>query len=115
MLNVEEAAGRIIAEDTQRSVEAIDRAVMSLAHLCASIVEVSNASRLPVTTGQTALFDVGESLTKAIGTRASVGQATRELLKLKKNSNLDTLAVGCPPDYKPTGNTTMPVTASESA
>lgn len=114
-MNIETSAGRIIAEDTQRSVEAIDRTVMSLANLCASIVEVSNASHLPITTGQAVLFDIGESLTKAIGTRASVGQVTRELLKLKKNSNLDTVAVGCPPDYKPMANVTGPVTASEPA
>ena len=38
MHDIEPAAGQVVASDTQKSVEAVDQAVMSLAHLCASIV-----------------------------------------------------------------------------
>lgn len=114
MLKVEQAAGQVIANDTQQSVQAVDHAVVSLANLCASIVEVSRASKLPITTAQSALNNAGESLNRIIETRATVGKATRDLLKLKKQSSLDTVAVGCPPEYELTGQEVYPVTAKES-
>ncbi len=74
MHDIEPAAGQVVASDTQKSVEAVDQAVMSLAHLCASIVEVSKAEDL--------------------------SRATRELIKIQNASNLETVAFGCPPLHK---------------
>lgn len=97
MHDIETAAGRVVASDTQKSGEAVDQAVMSLAHLCASIVEVSRASRLPISTAQGALERAGTGLSKVIGSREDLSGATRELLKIQKASTLDTVAFGCPP------------------
>ena len=104
MHEIEQSAGQVIATDTQNSVEAVNRAVISLAHLCASIVEVSNASRLPITTAQAALANAGEGLNRVIGTRDDLGQATRELRKVQNASMLQTVNFGCPPEYQPIGN-----------
>lgn len=101
MHNIEQASGQVVADDTQKSLEAIDQAVMSLANLCASIVEVSKAANLPVTTVQGALANAGEGLSKIIATRQDLGGTTRELLKIRKASNLQTVGFGCPPEYKP--------------
>ena len=101
MHQIERAAGQVVANDTQKSVKAIDDAVLSLAHLCASIVEVSNASRLPVFTAQSALANAGEGLTKMIATRNDVALATRALRKIQNASDLQPVSFGCPPDYKP--------------
>lgn len=103
MHDIKAAAGRVIASDTQASVEAVDTAVMRLAQLCASIVEVSKASSLPVLAAQGALASAGDGLNKMIGTRNDIGQATRELRKIQKASNLQAEAFGCPPDYKVSG------------
>lgn len=103
MHDIKAAAGKVIASDTQASVEAVDNAVMRLAQLCASIVEVSKASRLPLLAAQGALANAGEGLTKMIDTRNDIGQATRELRKIQKASNLQAEAFGCPPDYKVSG------------
>lgn len=115
MHDIKAAAGQVIANDTQNSVEAVDNAVLSLAHLCASIVEVSKASRLPVFTAQTALANVGEGLAKMISTRNDVGQATRELRKIQKASNLETVGFGCPPDYQPSAKLVDGKPASQAA
>lgn len=104
MFNIELPAGQVVANDTQQSVEAVDHAVVSLANLCASIVEVSRASSLPITTAQPALNRAGETLASLIGTSEKVGQATRELIKLKKNSSLQEVAIGCPPEFKSTAH-----------
>ena len=101
MHKIKTAAGQVIADDTRNSVDAVDTAVMSLAQLCASIVEVSKASKMPVQTAQSALANAGAGLAKMIDTRHDVGQATRELRKIQKASNLETVGFGCPPDYQP--------------
>ncbi len=97
MHTIEAPAGQVIASDTQTSVEAVDKAVMSLAHLCASIVEVSSASSLPISTAQGALSNAGDGLTKLIATRSDLSRATRDLIKIRNASNLRTVAFGCPP------------------
>lgn len=101
MHKIENSAGQVVANDTQKSVKAVDDAVLSLAQLCASIVEVSSASRLPVITAQSALANAGEGLTKMIATRNDLAQATRALRKIQNASDLKPVSFGCPPDYKP--------------
>ena len=96
MHKIELSAGQVIAGDTQKSVEAVDQAVMSLAHLCASIVEVSKASRLPVATAQHALASAGAGLANLIASRADMGEATAQLTTIQRKSNLRETGFGCP-------------------
>lgn len=114
MHEIEPAAGRVVANDTQNAVEAVDRAVMSLAHLCASIVEVSKASRLPIATAQPALANAGETLAKLIASREDMSQATRQLIAVQNASNLRTVAFGCPP-LPASGNKSGAATAKQAA
>lgn len=97
MHDIQQAAGQVIASDTQNSVEAVDRAVVALAHLCASIVEVSKASRMPISTAQCALASTGEGLAKMIAGRADVSTATSELTAIQRRSTLRETSYGCPP------------------
>ena len=96
MHNIEVSAGQVVASDTQKSVDAVDQAVMSLAHLCASIVEVSKASRLPVSTAQQALFSAGAGLANLIASRADMSEATAQLATIQRKSNLRETGFGCP-------------------
>lgn len=104
MHTIEKTAGQVIAGDTSASVAAVDQAVSSLATLCASIVEVSKASNLPVGTAQTALANIGASLNGVIASRADVVAATRELTAIQRKSNLETMDFGCPGDRRPQAN-----------
>jgi hypothetical protein len=97
MYMIEAAAGQVVAGDTQKTVEAVDHAVISLANLCASIVEVSKASRLPVATAQDALANAGAGLASMISGRAEMAAATRELTAIQRRSTLKETAFGCPP------------------
>ena len=96
MFKIDKASGQVIASDTQSSIQALDNAVISLAHLCASIVEVSNASRLPVALPQSALADAGEGLAKIIASRADMARATKRLIAIQRLSDLQTTSYGCP-------------------
>ncbi|MCH2459190.1 MAG: hypothetical protein MK186_14250, partial [Henriciella sp.] len=107
------AAGQVVATDTQNSIDAVDRAVMSLAHLCASIVEVSTASRLPINTAQTVLANAGDGLSKLIASRADMSEATRQLAQIQRQSSLRETSFGCPTGF-PQGHLAEPETMREA-
>lgn len=98
MYSIEQSAGQVIAADTQASVAAIDQAVLSYARLCASIVEVSQSAQLPVSASQPALNKMSAALVSVVEGRELVSGATRELLKVRRNSTLRTVGFGCPPE-----------------
>ena len=96
MIRIEKASGRVVAGETQESIATIDKALISAANLCASIVEASSASRLPVNMPQAALAQVGEGLSMLIAGRENLGSATLEMIKIQKASNLEAVSFGCP-------------------
>lgn len=108
MHSIDTAAGQVIATDTRTAVDAIDKAVMSFANLCASILEVSKASNLPVNTAQSALQNAANGLSKLVSSREDISRATHDLVNIKKASVLETTSFGCPtgcpkPDSGPQG------------
>lgn len=96
MHRILEPAAQVVVGDTRSSIGAIDQAVMSYSRLCASIVEVSNASNLPVTAGQPALAKVAAGLCALIEGREHIAAATRELIKVQGASTLRETAFECP-------------------
>lgn len=107
MHSIEKTAGQVIAGDTNASVDAVDQAVARLATLCASIVEVSKASRLPVGTAQAALARAGSGLNGVIASRADVVAVTRELTAIQRKSTLREVGFGCPGGF-PEGHLSEP-------
>ena len=99
MHTIEQSAGQVIATDTQASVAAIDQAVMSYARLCASIVEVSNSSGLPITAAQPALAKMAAGLASIVEGREFISGATRDLTKVQGQSNLKVVDYGCGPEF----------------
>lgn len=113
MHTIEKSAGQVIAADTQASVSAIDQAVMSCSRLCASIIEVSHASNLPVAAGQQALVKLSAGLSAVIEGRQHIAEAARELLKVQARSNLQTVGFGCPDGFPPLNATASEGVVSE--
>ena len=110
MHKIDIAAGGVVAADTQKSVEAVDQALLDLANLCASIVSVSKASRLPISTAQRALSSAGAGLTGLIATRAEISDATRELIAIQRKSTLKETGFGCAGGFPESGHATHPMT-----
>ena len=106
MHRIEMAAGQVIASDTANSVDAVDAAVVALSRLCASIVEVSKASNLPVGTAQDALANTGEGLSRIIASRSNVSAATKELTLIQRRSTLRETGFGCPTGIPAEGSMT---------
>ena len=112
MHHINPSSGEVIAADTQGSVRAIDQAVLSYSRLCASVIEVSGASRLPVTTGQPALTRIAAGLAALIEGRAQIAEATRDLRKVQGASTLKEVAFECPDGLPPLhGKASEPVSA----
>ena len=99
MLEIKNAAGQIIAADTQASIAAIDQAVLSCSRLCGSLVEVSASARLPVGTLQKALSNTAEAISAAVRGREEITFATRELRKVQAMSTLEATSFGCPDGF----------------
>lgn len=96
MFKLDQAAGQVVAADTQKSVAAIDQALLSYSQLCSSIVEVSNSSGLPISVAQSALESTVSGLSALVEGRKDIASATRELLKIQKLSSLEPVSFGCP-------------------
>lgn len=99
MYTIDQAAGQVVATDTQTTVDAFDKAVMSLAHLCASIVEVSKASNLPISTVQPALANAAGGLARLVDSRQDMSRAVHDLIDIQKGSTLKTVSFGCPDGF----------------
>ena len=113
MHKIEDSAGHVVANDTQKSVASVDQAVVSLANLCASIVEVSTASNLPIATAQSALAHASAGLSNLVASREDMAAATREIIRVQKASTLASLNFGCPTGLpKPTGHAETEISAS---
>lgn len=96
MHKISRSSGEIIAADTEGSVQAVDQAVLNYSRLCASIVEVSGASRLPVSACQPALAKLVTGLNALVEGRGHIAGATRDLLKVQGASTLRETGFGCP-------------------
>ena len=96
MHQINPSSGKVIAADTQGSVHAIDHAVLSYSRLCASVIEVSGASKLPISAGQPALAKIAAGLAALIEGRAQIAEATRDLLKVQGASTLREMGFECP-------------------
>ena len=101
MHQINPSSGKIIAADTQGSVQAVDQAVLSYSRLCASVIEVSGSSRLPISAGQPALTRIAAGLAALIEGRAQIAEATRDLLKVQGASTLKEMAFECPNGLPP--------------
>lgn len=93
---IKETAGHVVAADTQASIEALDSAIIAHARQCASVVEVSHASKMPVSTCQALLSDISQALGLLVSSREKTAEATRKLLKIQQDSSLQTVNFGCP-------------------
>lgn len=114
MHKIELASAKVIASDAKSSVGAIDQAVMTYSRLCASIVEVSSASNLPVTAGQPALAKVAAGLSALVEGRELIAGATRELIKVQQASTVREAAFQCPGGL-PIGQVDTPPVAAATA
>ncbi len=95
MYNVDLASGHVIASDTQASVAALDGAVAAHARLCASIIEVSASSKLPIVSAQKMLQSITAGMAQLVAGRADLVETVHELTKTQSKTSLREVGFGC--------------------
>ena len=96
MHTITKSAATVVAADTQSSVAALDQAFLTQARLCATIVEASSDSKLPIAATQKLLDSITAGLRGLVASREEVVTAVREINKVQARSNMREESFGCP-------------------
>jgi hypothetical protein len=96
MLTIKKSVGNVVASDTQETVALLDRSVAQQSRMCASVIEASHDSDLPMSATQPMLEALTDGLADLISGRAKLGKAVRALAALQANSTLRETSFGCP-------------------
>ena len=117
MLQISNGVGMVVAADAQTSFAAVDAAVMAHGKLCSSIVEASNASKLPIITTQKLLESMSAGLSGLIASRSDLAAAIRELTVIQAKSSLNETSFGCADGLPPLKgeHTTIPTNKISAA
>lgn len=114
MFSINRNSGAVVAEDTKASVNAIDAALLSNTRLCATILEASHASGLPINATQKLLQSMASGLNQLVAGRADMVATIRQLNLIQGQSDLSAVSYGCPDATKPTGQLSDDDSASAS-
>ena len=93
---IKEQVGQVVASDMQASIEALDNAVLMQSRLCASTVEASSDSHLPIASTQGLLESLSGGLDELVQSRARLVKAARHVSVIQGSSNLREVSFGCP-------------------
>lgn len=104
MHTIKQAAGSMIAADTQDTVNALDTAMVTQSRLFATVVETAAQSKLPVGTPQKLLQNISASMAGLVASRADIVAAVTQINLIQMRSNLKETAFGCPKVVEPDGN-----------
>ena len=96
MYSISKQVGQVVASDSQTSAKSLDLALIAQARLCATVVEASEASHLPMGATQPVLDSLTAGMRSLIDNRASLLAAVKELTIIQINSSLRETAFGCP-------------------
>ena len=96
MIELKPGAGMVVASDVQNTLSAVDGAILNGARLCASFIEATQNSNLPVSHSQKVIKSITAGLSAVADGRAEIVEAVRHLTAIKDRSNLVTENYGCP-------------------
>ncbi|WOE76142.1 hypothetical protein [Alterisphingorhabdus coralli] len=96
MHKIEDNNGQIVASDVQKGLRSIDAAITDNLTLTNSILQVSEASALPVSTSQGLLRSTTAALNGFVEGREQMARTIKQLSKIQAESNLRTVSFGCP-------------------
>lgn len=101
MHNIKYQVGKVVAADTQASIEALDTAVLMQTRLCASTIEAAADSAMPVASTQGLLESLSASINGLVASRSKLVNAVRHINVIQGRSNLRESSFGCPNGVHP--------------
>jgi hypothetical protein len=91
----ENGAALVIAEDLRSTFGAVDEALVNGSRLFNSIAETARTSRLNATESQRLFDHVAAGLSCVVQGRGEIVDAMKRMTVLKRQSNLETVDIGC--------------------
>lgn len=95
MYNFHEGAAHVIAADMRSTFASMDTALATGARMLGNMVETAQMARLNATESQRIYAEMASGLANVVQGRADIVEAMKRLTVLKRNSNLETVDVGC--------------------
>lgn len=96
MINLREAAVRVVTGDAQEMNSVIDQALIQQMRLATSFIEATQESHVAMPLTQPALQAMSEGMNFLVAGREKVSESIREMNRLLANSNLKETNFGCP-------------------
>lgn len=96
MTHIKEQTARVVASDTQSMLTAIDNALLQQVRLCASVIEATGETELPVITTQKLYSSLSNGISRIVEGRAEAATSIRHLQAIQSRSNLRETSFGCP-------------------
>jgi hypothetical protein len=96
MIRFKEGGGIVVAGDVKNAVAAVDDALINGARLCASFIEATQGSNLPVSQSQKVIRSLTSGLTAVADGREEMVAAVRHMTAIKAQSNFAPEDYGCP-------------------
>jgi hypothetical protein len=108
MLQFRSGAGAVVAGDVRNAVAAVDDALLNGARMCASVIEATQGSNLPVAQSQKLLRSITSGLTSVVEGRGQIVAAVAQMTAIKQRSNFAPESYGCPEELQELGIPTAP-------
>lgn len=116
-------AGAVVAADTQKTIAALDGALLDSMRMCMSFIEATQGSGLPAARSQKVLHSLSTGIASVVEGRSQVVSAIRHLNAIKQGSNIAPMNFGCPEGWEqmaldadqPTPRADRPVAAASIA
>jgi hypothetical protein len=96
MYAISKQIGQVVAADTRSSASSLDLALVAQARMCATVIEASEASHLPMGATQKVMESLTGGMRSLVESRAGLLAAVQELTVIQGRSNLRETAFGCP-------------------
>lgn len=95
MHQFKKASALVIAEDLRSTFGSVDDAIASGSRLLGSIVDTARESRLNASDAQRLYEDMASGLSTVVKGRREIVGAMKRMTLLKRQSNLETVDIGC--------------------
>lgn len=95
-IKLSQGAAEVVASDVRSTVAAFDAALLTLARMCASVLEASEGSGVPISHSQRVLRSITGSMNAVVDGRADVMSLIGQLQVIAASSEVPESTFGCP-------------------
>jgi hypothetical protein len=96
MLKVDDNIGGLVAAETKGALRAIDDAILSELRLCATLIEASEQTGLPIGSSQKLLQNLTKGINHFVAGRGEMAMTIKTLTAIKADSSVRETSYNCP-------------------